>query len=300
MGREDAVRETEACLEGEGYVVSHGEGCFDLIARKRLSVAVKVLSNVDSFTLAEASDLLTLSGFIGTVPVVVGERANRYRLEESVMYRRHGIPAMSPDTFSEFARGAPPMVSARRGGYSAHADPGRIASAMRERGLSPAGLAAVAGLSLKTVYKCLKSGAVDAATLEAMEAALGCRIGADSGGRLQGPDAGPEPRTTLKRIVSGHLDRMGLRHSFLSRSPFNLVMEGGRVLVSVVSGDRTRLAASAEMLRDIGNSFGLTPFYITPTPGDGCVAGIPAVGLRELPSMGSRRELEDALDARRA
>lgn len=298
MGRESMIGCMHKCLTEEGYRVSLASGCFDLLARKDHSMALKVLLNVDSFTRSEANDLKAISYFLDTWPFLVGERANRYELEDSVVYERFGIAAMSPGTFTRLVEGVMPSVKSRRGGFSVKADGDAVRSAMESMGVSVPELASSSGIAEKTLYKCASSGNIDVGTRDGIEKALGVHVSGDlSVDRVFGfPHR--EPRSSFKRALSAHLERLGFTFSFLSRSPFNLVMKERESIVSVAGNDKKRLLPHAGILEDLDREFDFSPVFITAHGHDRNMEGIPAVSLREVSSMTSSGELIETIEER--
>lgn len=284
MDRQMMIMDMERYLVCEGYKVSGGSGCFDLLARRDSSIALKVLANVDSFTQSEALDLQTISHFLDTQPFLIGERANRYDLEDSVVYERFGVAAMSPSTFTKFVRGVMPGVRTRRGGFTVRVDAEGLEKGMLELGISMAELSARTGLSKKTLYKCGRGGQVDLRTYKEIRRVMG--VSADSL-RMDRAYDSPErdPGSGFKRRLSGELARLGFRFSFLSRSPFNLVLKQQEAVISLASPDRKRLAAGAGILQGLERDFDLSPVCITGTGNLNSVSGVPVISLSELAGM---------------
>jgi len=299
MEREMIIESMERCLVDEGYKVSSGSGCFDLLARKNVSIALKVLMNVDSFTLSEADDLKALSFFLDTFPFLVGGKANRYELEESVIYERFGVAAMSPQTFTKFVNGVMPAVKSRRGGFTVRVNAKKLKSGMDEMEISLGELSSISGLSLKTLYKCGKGGIIDRGTCKVIERAMGVKINSDINIERAYGAVNKEPRSSFKKILSSHLERMGFMFSFLSRSPFNLVIKERGALVSLVSRDKKRLVAHADVLQELESGFDLRPLFITACGDVKNMRGIPVISLREVKGMDTCKEFMDHVAERR-
>lgn len=299
MGRETLIRDMERRLLGSGYSVSAGSGCFDLLARRDSSLALKVLVNVDSFTRSEAGDMKALSYFLDTSPFLIGERANRYDLLENVVYERFGVAAMSPGTFSGFLEGVMPRLRARRGGFSAVIDRKVLEARMKERDLCASSLSSSAELSEKTVYKCRRGGCVDEETRVHIERVVGAGVDAclDPERLLRGGSF-RKPRSAFKKVLYGHLERLGLLFSFLERSPFNLVIKEDRALISVASRDKKRMAANADVLRELERGMGLSPLFITAHGSEKSMEGIPVVSIRDVRAMRSGEEFMEQVEDR--
>jgi putative transcriptional regulator len=302
MKREVVINEVERCLVDEGYKVSYGSGCFDLFARKKVSMTLKVLMNIDSFTNSEADDLKAISHFLDTFPFLVGERANRYELEESVIYERFGVAVMSPRTFTMFVHGVMPKVKSRRGGFTVSVNVRKLKGCMEDQGISISELSSISGLSRKTLYKCRRGGTVDLETCEEIEKAVGLKIhGGVNEERVYaaGGAVNKEPRSSFKRMLGGHLDRLGFMFSFLNRSPFNLVIKEHDALVSLVSQNKKTLIAHADILEGLEREFDLSPVFITSSGNEKNLEGIPVVGVKEVKCMDTSKEFIERVEERR-
>jgi putative transcriptional regulator len=128
------VRKT---LAQAGFAVS--ERCdlrpvsFDLVARRdRSLLIVKVLTNVDALNEIVAEEIKLLCKFLEARPVLVGQRAGTGPLEDGVVYCRHDIPIVTPDTLREYVlEGQAPMVFAAPGGFYVHLDATALAGVSR-------------------------------------------------------------------------------------------------------------------------------------------------------------------------
>ena len=298
MERETMIRSAGQCLEDEGYIISCGSGCFDIMARKDESIALKALANADSFTRCEAEDLKTISQFLGTFPLLVADRANRYRLEESIVYERHGVAAMSCPTFERFVRGFMPAMRARRGGYTASVDPERAQEGLERSGLSVAQLSSKSGISCKTVYRLAMGDQVDVRTCDAVERTIGMQLGAEGSISRGAADSRARQESGFRRTVSEHLERMGFGFSFLTRSPFNLILKDEETLVSMASESKGMLASHAELLRGFGRDFGIDTVFITHYGGCRSMKGVPMLSIGEVKSMDSPKEFVEIIKER--
>jgi predicted transcriptional regulator len=126
--RVELLEAVQGMLERAGFDVS--ERCdlrpvsFDLVARRdRELVMVKTLGNVDALTEPIAAEIKMLCKFLHARPIVVGLRAGTGPLEAGVVYSRHDIPILHPETLESYvAHGQAPMVYAAPGGFYVHLD----------------------------------------------------------------------------------------------------------------------------------------------------------------------------------
>lgn len=284
------INHVEKCLEDQGYTVSISSGCFDILAKKDESLALKVLYNIDSFTQTEAGDLKTISHLLNTTPLLVGERANRYGLSEDVIYKRHGVSTMSPRTFECFVNGAVPEIKSRRGGFTVRISRERFDSYLRESGFSMSDFSKNTGISLKTLYKCAHGGSIDIETREEIERVMGVNINKTVDLSTDFDLPSRKPKSVFKQNLSLHLDRMGLLHSFLSRSPFNLVIKEENAMVSVASESKKRLETHVDIMHNLERHFDLNPVFITGRTNVKEMSGIPTFTFDEVRGMENRKE----------
>ena len=126
---------------------------FDIIAKKnKIILILKALLNMDSLRNEVAREMKLLGMELNASPLIIGRRSGMGDILDGVVYTRHGIPIISMETFREFVvEGHPPMVLAAPGGFYVRID-GSILREMRHRGeVSLGQLAAVAGVSRKTI-----------------------------------------------------------------------------------------------------------------------------------------------------
>jgi putative transcriptional regulator len=146
-------------LEDAGFVVS--DRCavrpksFDVAARRGEElVLLKILGNVDAFDRAAGEEMRRLGAHLRGTPLVVGLRSRDEELDPGVVYFRHGVPALNPDTAMElFVEGVPPLVYAAPGGLYVTIDGDLLSDEREERGWSLGRLASELGVSRRTVSK---------------------------------------------------------------------------------------------------------------------------------------------------
>ncbi len=157
MQRDHVLREISQLLSNHSFETSHiyDRSCFDMVARKRLLLLLlKVLINIDGFTGQQAEEIKKVASSILASPLVVGVKSKHDYLEEDVVYERHGIPVIAPETLRNMiVDEIYPEVFADRGGYFVEVD-GEVIREARERdNLSLKDLADKAHVSRETIYK---------------------------------------------------------------------------------------------------------------------------------------------------
>jgi putative transcriptional regulator len=159
MSRSALVGNVIAMLEDAGFAVS--DRCvtrpksFDAAARRGEELLLlKVLANVDAFDALTGAEMRRLGTHLDATPLVFGLRSRSEELSPGVVYMRHGVPALNPDTAYElFVEGVPPFVYAAPGGLYVSLDGDVLADEREQRGWSLGQLAAELGVSRRTVSK---------------------------------------------------------------------------------------------------------------------------------------------------
>ncbi len=159
MSRTALVGNITAMLEDADFLVS--DRCsvrpksFDLAARRGDDlVLLKILGNIDALTRETGAELRRLGDYLSATPMVIGLRTRNQELEPGVVYFRHGVPVINPDTaYDLFIEEVPPLIYAAPGGLYVSIDGDLLADEREERGWSLGQLASELGVSRRTVSK---------------------------------------------------------------------------------------------------------------------------------------------------
>ena len=159
MSRTALVGNVTALLADADFLVS--ERCavrpksFDLAARRGEDLLLlKVLGNVDAFDGPTGAEMRRLGTYLSATPMVVGLRTRDEDLKPGVVYFRHGVPAIHPDTLYDLlVEEVPPLIYAAPGGLYVNIDGTLVADERKERGWSLGRLADELGVSRRTVAK---------------------------------------------------------------------------------------------------------------------------------------------------
>jgi len=153
------VENLTAMLADAGFAVSDRcavrPRCFDLAARRGEDlVLLKVLGNVDALDAETGVAVRRLGEYLEATPMVIGLRTRDEELRPGVVYFRHGVPVVNPDTaYDLFVEEVPPLIYAAPGGLYVSIDGGLLALVREERGWSLGRLASELGVSRRTVSK---------------------------------------------------------------------------------------------------------------------------------------------------
>jgi putative transcriptional regulator len=159
MSRSALIGNVTAMLEDAGFVVS--QRCavrpksFDVAARRGEElVLLKILGNIDAFDARTGEEMRRVGEHLRATPIVIGLRTRNEELEPGVVYFRHGVPVLSPDTAMElFVEEVPPLVYAAPGGLYVTIDSDVLADEREKRDWSLGQLANELGVSRRTVSK---------------------------------------------------------------------------------------------------------------------------------------------------
>jgi len=159
MSRSALVGNVTAMLEDAGFLVS--ERCairpksFDVAARRGEDlVLLKILGNIDAFDGTTGEEMRRLGTYLNATPMVIGLRTRDEDLKPGVVYFRHGVPVLNPDTAMElFVEEVPPLIYAAPGGLYVNIDGDLLADEREDRGWSLGQLASELGVSRRTVSK---------------------------------------------------------------------------------------------------------------------------------------------------
>jgi putative transcriptional regulator len=159
MSRSALIENVTAMLADAGFSVS--DRCatrpksFDVAARRGDdTILVKILGNVDAFDAATGAEMRRLGTYLRATPLVVGLRTRDEDLKPGVVYFRHGVPVLSPDTALDlFVEEVPPLIYAAPGGLYVNIDGDVLADRREDEDLSLGQLASELGVSRRTVSK---------------------------------------------------------------------------------------------------------------------------------------------------
>jgi len=154
---ENAVALGVALKEG-GFQVSQiccsRPSCFDFAARKNdKTVLIKVNSNVDTFPAQSARELKVIAGYLSAASLIISQQAHGKPLEDDTVYSRNAVFVVTEKTIKNIVlQTANPLVYAGPGGYTVEVDAALIEKRRKELGLSVGTLAAMIGVSRRTLY----------------------------------------------------------------------------------------------------------------------------------------------------
>jgi putative transcriptional regulator len=266
MSRSALIDNVTAMLSDAGFTVS--DRCstrpksFDLAARRgRDLLLVKILGNVDAFDGPTGREMRRLGTYLRGTPIVIGLRTRDEELDPGVVYFRHGVPVLNPDTALDlFVHGVPPLIYAAPGGLYVNIDGDVLADEREERGWSLGRLATELGVSRRTVskYEDGMNASVEVAAhldelfdqdltspVSVLEGAEEIR---DAEPTPEDPDVEPEDRPIVSLLT-----RIGFDVHPTQRAPFKAVSEEAEGTKTLITGHSAFTDAAVKRARIMGS-----------------------------------------------
>ena len=314
MSRSALVGNVTAMLEDAGFTVS--DRCairpksFDIAARRGDDVVLlKVLANIDAFDGYTGAEMRRLGEYLDATPMVVGLRTRNEDLKPGVVYFRHGVPVLSPDTTMDlFIEEVPPLIYAAPGGLYVNIDGDLLEDARSDREWSLGKLANELGVSRRTVskYEDGMNASVDvAAELEEMfDTALASPVSVLEGAEevrddIEDPDE-PEADPDDAHLITV-LTRVGFEVHPTMRAPFEAVSEDENADKKVLTGhsEFNRTAEKrARIMSSVGHVTRTRSVYVVDRARQDSVEGTALVERDEVERIGDAEELKDLIRER--
>lgn len=322
MQRDQVLVEITELLTSHGFETSniYDRSCFDMIARRELILLLlKVLINVDGFSNQQAQEIKRLARTFLASPLIVGYKSKTEPLEEDVVYERHGIPVVAPETLRNMvADEVYPEVLADRGGYYVNIDGEILKDVRKKENLSLKDLADIAHVSRETIYK-YEHGMVRAYPETAMllENILNIKITLDINlFKIPEQETELNSETTLetekdnKKIPEEPKELIKLGFGVLNtyKTPFDAITqvnnrkEKENILLTNLEKNRNKqvlkkMAINVKDLSDITKKDAV--FIMEGKRVVECIEGIPAVNTHEICEMENCREFIQLLKERK-
>jgi putative transcriptional regulator len=145
-------------LKEAGFQVSQiccsRPSCFDFAARKdNKSVLVKVNSDADTFLAQSARELKVIASRLLAASLIISQQTHGKPIEDDTVYSRNAVFVVTEKTIKNIVlQTANPLIYAGPGGYTVEIDGALIEKRRKELGLSVGKLAAMIGVSRRTLY----------------------------------------------------------------------------------------------------------------------------------------------------
>jgi putative transcriptional regulator len=315
MHRDQVLLQINKLLSNYGFETSniYDRSCFDMVARRELLLLLlKVFINVDGLSNIHAQEIKKLAQtFLGS-PLIIGLKSKTEPLEEDVVYERHGIPVIAPETLRNMVVDEVyPEVLADRGGYYVPIN-GNVIKEIREKeNLSLKDLANLAHVSRETIYK-YEHGIVRACPETAMilEDILNIKITL-SINLFKTPELNPESDNEIVKDAQEpkELVKLGFGVINTQRTPFDAIAqanfthsENDNTLLTNLEKKRNKqvlkkMAVNVKDLSDVTQSEAV--FILENKHKMECIEGIPVIHTWEMDEIENCREFLRILKEKR-
>jgi len=316
MSRSALVGNVIAMLDDAGFTVS--DRCairpksFDVAARRGNDlILLKILGNIDAFDGPTGLEMRRLGEYLQATPLVVGLRTRDKELEPGVMYLRHGVPVLSPDTaYNLFIEGVQPLIYAAPGGLYVNIDGEVLADKRESRGWSLGRLANELGVSRRTVSK--YEDGMDASIDVAMKleelfgndltAPLNVFEGADEVQDVDDPGDPDDLDESGSNEMIDVLTRVGFIVHPTMRAPFKTVSEDerdhDRVMITGHSAFNKTAEKRARIMASIGRVAKTRSVYFVDSAKRETVDGTAIIEREEAENLEDAEELDDLIKGR--
>ncbi len=310
--RSAIVKQVFDLLTREGFRVSDplpgGTTGFDIIAkRESLRLIIKVLQNIDTLRNSSALELIRISKLTYAAPLVVGRKAGGGPLEHGVIYFRHRVPILSPETFQDYLEGEMPFISSGPGGFYASIDGKRLHQRREELGYSIGYLSNKIGTSRRSISLYESGSAVTIDVYLKLEEVLGEDLGKsidllDVSRNLEmPPDDSPMDNDFLSEVLNLMMIH-GMDFHPVRKFPFDAVMKETLEEIFLIglmeSLDRNMVRITS--MRNISqifenDSFVISRLHTTREHLGGC----PVINLAELRDIREKEKLQILIEKRK-
>lgn len=278
---------------------------FDVFARRGiLLLLLKILTNIDSLSEGQATDITNVCHMLSASPLLIGRRTRNSYMPDGVVYERHGIYALTPETLGEILmKHILPLVLSARGGYYVKIDGVHLREVRMERDVSLGGLAEKVGISRRMVLKYEREGAM--ATFETamrleeyLNEALTIPIEIFSIPREISPDV--EIKNEFGRVILNRLSELGFLVCPVRRAPFDALTEKDEdLLMAKVSQSHLGIRKKAKILKSLSDTAKTDAFFVVERREEDSLNGIPVIRKKELEEIDEPSALVETLVQRR-
>jgi len=305
--RDQLVTKIIQTLEENGFSVARqlAPSCFDILARKGDAILLlKILVNIDSLYQDQAEDLLRISDVLNASPLIIGLTAKGDHMREHTIYERHGLPAISSQTFLDtLTEGRLPFVYAKRGGFYAHINADFLKKLREKKKLSLADVAREAGLSRTTVENYEKGEGAEVENILRIQEALGelvidpinvfdfeissGALGRGSAGAQIEREQNKEP---FEQSVTGRLNELGFKTTTVTKASFSMIgKQGADILLTGLK--KSQIQTKAHDIHETTDALGQHGMFVFQKKRDKSIAGVPILEKSELEDVITSREL---------
>jgi len=289
--RSDLEDRVTDVLEKSNFDVLRYHGCFDIAAKRKKILLLKVLVNIDSFQEQQSENLKIVSKSLCAFPLLIGMRTNKEKLKENIIYERFYLTTMNPETLENIFSSFSPKIFRKRGGMFVDIYPERLRLARERRGLTQEELAKKVGTTKKTIYEHEK-------TEKKMSKEFAIKLEKVLDKNIIKPFALKEtvfeniekkPKTRFETEVFREFRRIGFDANFVEQKPFNIIVKSKKEKMILTKAETQKRCQKIDELKKLSAFFKSLPLLITKEKG--LELSVPTLEKTELNEFKSANEL---------
>lgn len=242
----------EKVLEEHDFEYCEYNGCFDIAARREITLILKTTHNVDSLQEKQAINLSILSKSLNAFIAVIGYSTRREKLNDGIIYERFDIPTFTPETFENIIERNFPKVYRKRGGYFTKVSSEKLRKARNEKGMTQRELAEKIGINKKAVFEYeQKDRMAFLENAEKIENILEREIIIPYEFSVVNSENINQPKEEFERLVGKDLKRMGFQTEHINQTPFNIIAKEHFLVLSDAEEIEKRIKKNAPHLTEL-------------------------------------------------
>jgi len=267
-------------------------------------VLIKILSNVDALTKEDAETLQQVAQFFNATPLVIGKKTRRGVLDENAVYKRYGIPTITPISLRRIVtEQVLPREYIQRGGRFVAIDGAKLRRVRLQKRLTKQELADYVQVSARAILAYEKDEMdVSVEVAERLERVLETDLIIPIDVFRDGGSDGPVERVgdtqdipDLERRVNEFFEKLGMKVLWTNRAPFHVAAkEEGPPLMSGVGSLRSwSLRRRIQILKSVSEVTDAEAVLIVEEgQAEKCVSDVPVIRQLELEDIHKPRELK--------
>lgn len=227
----------ENILYCNGYEYCRYSGCFDIAAKGKDLLLLKVLVNIDSLCKSHSENLKALSNALNARAVVISDHTNRESLSDGIVYERFSLPVITARTLETTLSGGFPKHYRKRGGMFTDIDRNALKSARIAKRMTQEHLAKRVGITKKCIYEHENSyKKMRLEHVQCLKQVLGVDISIPAD-MQQNYSTTIESNDIFERAAIEGLEAMGFSADTVYQSPFNIVVHDKKMLILLEAGE---------------------------------------------------------------
>lgn len=236
-------------FEREDYITCQYHGCFDIAAKKKKILFLKILQNVDAIQREQAKNLKILSNNLDAQPLLVGTQTRREKLQKGIVYERFDLPTLSIETLEDLiSYEIFPKTYRDKGGLYVEIDSSVLREARKNKNLTQRELAELIGINKKTIYEHEKHKLRMLLVLaERLESVLERKLIKNT--EFKKYTESGEPEDNLEKIVGNDLNKLGFKIDFVKQTPFDVIAKEKVLLISDIETDKRKIKYRSKFLK---------------------------------------------------